>query len=144
MSVYKYVISKKIVREPLRIVNKMILSCSNEKSFLHKFNETSLLEDILNLLKENGCEYLELIEVSQMVFEEIINVSSNFVEYIDLFNCNFELCSLEKCEKLKTIDIFGNQKKESLWNLCKNKNLSWLIINDCENIKDINGIINSS
>lgn len=97
MSVYKYVISKKIVREPLRIVNKMILSCSNEKSFLHKFNETSLLEDILNLLKENGCEYLELIEVSQMVFEEIINVSSNFVEYIDLFNCNFELCSLEKC-----------------------------------------------
>ena len=144
MSVYKYVISKKIVREPLRIVNKMILSCSNEKSFLHKFNETSLLEDILNLLKENNCEYVELIEVSQLVFEEIINTSSSFVECIDLFNCNLELASLEKCEKLKTIDIFGNQKMESLWNLCKNKNLSRLIINDCENIKDINGIINSS
>ena len=144
MSVYKYVISKKIVREPLRIVNKMILSCSNEKSFLHNFNETSSLEDILNLLKENNCEYVELIEVSQLVFEEIINTSSSFVECIDLFNCNLELSSLEKCEKLKTIDIFHNQKMELIWNLCKNKNLSRLTINDCENIKDINGIINSS
>lgn len=144
MGAYKFIDNKKIVKNPLRVLNMMVISCSQEKSLLYEFIEVDNLEDILIKLKDNEIKYLELIEVAQQDFEAIIDCTCSYIECLKFFNCSLSLSSLSKCMKLKEVDIFLNQKLTELWNVDANKEIYKLSINDCENLKDISGICNST
>ena len=61
---YKYNIGKKIVKNPLRIENKITIANINHDSILNKFTNIDSLELLKELLKENEYPYIELISLN--------------------------------------------------------------------------------
>ena len=133
---YKYCISKKIVKNPLRFVNKIIISNIDYSSSINSFLVSDSIESIL---KEEEFPYIEFINLNNDDINYIINLVNNYVECIEIFNSDYDLNSLGKCSKLKEVKLHS-LSVSSLWNLKDNKELESLFIIDTPNLIDIEGI----
>ena len=77
---------------------------------------------------------------SQEEFEYVINLICDFVGSMYLFikhNIEFDLTPMEKCTQLEAIQLFGNAKQTSLWDVKKNTKLHSFEITDYNKISDM-------
>ena len=137
---YKYCVSKKIVKNPLRCVNKIIISNIGYESFL---NNLLITDSIESILKEEKYTYIELINLNNEDVNYIVNLVSDYVECVDIFNSDYDLFSLGNCSKLKEVKLHC-LSSSSLWDLKNNKELVSLSLVDLYNLNDVEGIRNSS
>ena len=100
---YKYCIGKKIVKNPIRIVNKITIANSDFKSIFNNYITIDSLESLTNILKENIYTDINFINLNKEDIDYIINLVNEYVEYIDIYNCCYDLISLNKCVKLKEV-----------------------------------------
>ena len=141
---YKYNIGKKIVKNPLRIVNKITIANINHDSVLNKFTNIDSLELLKELLKENEYSYIELISLNEKEVDYILDIVSNYIEVLELFRCESKVLSLSKCIKLKELSLKYLDNLTTLDSLINNKELIKLEIISCHNLIDLNGIKDSS
>ena len=141
---YKYNIGKKIVKNPLRIVNKITITNINHDSVLNKFTNIDSLELLKELLKENEYSYIELISLNEKEVDYILDIVSNYIEVLELFRCESKVLSLSKCIKLKELSLKYLDNLTTLDSLINNKELIKLEIISCHNLIDLNGIKDSS
>lgn len=141
---YKYNIGKKIVKNPLRIVNKITIANIDYDSVLNKFTNIDSLELLKELLKENEYPYIELISLNEKEVNYILDIVSNYIEVLELFRCESKVLSLNKCIKLKELNIKYLDNLTTLDSLINNKELIKLEIISCHNLIDLNGIKDSS
>ena len=141
---YKYNIGKKIVKNPLRIVNKITIANIDHDSVLNKFTNIDSLELLKELLKENEYPYIELISLNEKDVNYILDIVSNYIEVLELFRCESKVLSLSKCIKLKELNIKYLDNLTTLDSLINNKELIKLEIISCHNLIDLNGIKDSS
>lgn len=141
---YKYNIGKKIVKNPLRIVNKITIANINHDSILNKFTNIDSLELLKELLKENEYPYIELISLNEKEVDYILDIVSSYIEVLELFRCESKVLSLSKCLKLKELSLKYLNNLTSLDSLINNKELIKLEIISCHNLIDLNGIKDSS
>ena len=140
---YKYCIGKKIVKNPIRIVNKITIANSDFKSIFNNYITIDSLESLTNILKENIYTDINFINLNKEDIDYIINLVNEYVEYIDIYNCCYDLISLNKCVKLKEVYL-RELNNSSLWDLKNNKDISKLIVTNLPNLNDIEGIRDSS
>lgn len=141
---YKYNIGKKIVKNPLRIVNKITIANIDQDSILNKFTNIDSLELLKELLKENEYPYIELISLNEKEVNYILDIVSNYIEVLELFRCESKVLSLSKCIKLKELSLKYLDNLTTLDSLINNKELIKLEIISCHNLIDLNGIKDSS
>lgn len=141
---YKYNIGKKIVKNPLRIVNKITIANIDYDSVLNKFTNIDSLELLKELLKENEYPYIELISLNEKEVNYILDIVSNYIEVLELFRCESKVLSLSKCIKLKELSLKYLDNLTTLDSLINNKELIKLEIISCHNLIDLNGIKDSS
>ena len=141
---YKYNIGKKIVKNPLRIVNKITIANIDYDSVLNKFTNIDSLELLKELLKENEYPYIELISLNEKEVDYILDIVSNYIEVLELFRCESKVLSLSKCIKLKELSLKYLDNLTTLDSLINNKELIKLEIISCHNLIDLNGIKDSS
>lgn len=141
---YKYNIGKKIVKNPLRIVNKITIANIDQDSILNKFTNIDSLELLKELLKENEYPYIELISLNEKEVDYILDIVSNYIEVLELFRCESKVLSLSKCIKLKELSLKYLDNLTTLDSLINNKELIKLEIISCHNLIDLNGIKDSS
>lgn len=141
---YKYNIGKKIVKNPLRIVNKITITNIDYDSVLNKFTNIDSLELLKELLKENEYPYIELISLNEKEVNYILDIVSNYIEVLELFRCESKVLSLSKCIKLKELSLKYLDNLTTLDSLINNKELIKLEIISCYNLIDLNGIKDSS
>lgn len=141
---YKYNIGKKIVKNPLRIVNKIIIANINHDSILNKFTNIDSLELLKELLKENEYPYIELISLNEKEVDYILDIVSSYIEVLELFRCESKVLSLSKCIKLKELSLKYLDNLTTLDSLINNKELIKLEIISSHNLIDLNGIKDSS
>ena len=141
---YKYNIGKKIVKNPLRIVNKITITNIDYDSVLNKFTNIDSLELLKELLKENEYPYIELISLNEKEVNYILDIVSNYIEVLELFRCESKVLSLSKCIKLKELSLKYLDNLTTLDSLINNKELIKLEIISCHNLIDLNGIKDSS
>ena len=141
---YKYYIGKKIVKNPLRIVNKITIANIDQDSILNKFTNIDSLELLKELLKENEYPYIELISLNEKEVDYILDIVSNYIEVLELFRCESKVLSLSKCIKLKELSLKYLDNLTTLDSLINNKELIKLEIISCHNLIDLNGIKDSS
>ena len=141
---YKYNIGKKIVKNPLRIVNKITIANIDYDSILNKFTNIDSLELLKELLKENEYPYIELISLNEKEVDYILDIVSNYIEVLELFRCESKVLSLSKCIKLKELSLKYLDNLTTLDSLINNKELIKLEIISCHNLIDLNGIKDSS
>ena len=141
---YKYNIGKKIVKNPLRIVNKITITNIDYDSVLNKFTNIDSLELLKELLKENEYPYIELISLNEKEVDYILDIVSNYIEVLELFRCESKVLSLSKCIKLKELSLKYLDNLTTLDSLINNKELIKLEIISCHNLIDLNGIKDSS
>lgn len=141
---YKYNIGKKIVKNPLRIVNKITITNIDYDSVLNKFTNIDSLELLKELLKENEYPYIELISLNEKEVNYILDIVSNYIEVLELFRCESKVLSLSKCLKLKELNIKYLNNLTTLDSLINNKELIKLEIISCHNLIDLIGIKDSS
>ena len=141
---YKYNIGKKIVKNPLRIVNKITIANIDYDSILNKFTNIDSLELLKELLKENECPYIELISLNEKEVNYILDIVSSYIEVLELFRCEPKVLSLSKCLKLKELSLKYLNNLTSLDSLINNKELIKLEIISSHNLIDLNGIKGSS
>ena len=141
---YKYNIGKKIVKNPLRIVNKITITNIDYDSVLNKFTNIDLLELLKELIKENEYPYIELISLNEKEVDYILDIVSNYIEVLELFRCESKVLSLSKCIKLKELSLKYLDNLTTLDSLINNKELIKLEIISCHNLIDLNGIKDSS
>ena len=141
---YKYNIGKKIVKNPLRIVNKITIANINYDSILNKFTNIDSLELLKELLKENEYSYIELISLNEKEVNYILDIVSSYIEVLELFRCESKVLSLNKCLKLKELNIKYLNNLTTLDSLINNKELIKLEIISSHNLIDLNGIKDSS
>jgi hypothetical protein len=141
---YKYNIGKKIVKNPLRIVNKITIANINHDSILNKFTNIDSLELLKELLKENEYPYIELISLNEKEVDYILDIVSSYIEVLELFRCESKVLSLNKCIKLKELSLKYLDNLTTLDSLINNKELIKLEIISCYNLIDLNGIKDSS
>lgn len=141
---YKYNIGKKIVKNPLRIVNKITIANIDYDSILNKFTNIDSLELLKELLKENECPYIELISLNEKEVNYILDIVSSYIEVLELFRCESKVLSLSKCLKLKELSLKYLNNLTSLDSLINNKELIKLEIISSHNLIDLNGIKGSS
>ena len=141
---YKYNIGKKIVKNPLRIVNKITIANIDQDSILNKFTNIDSLELLKELLKENEYSYIELISLNEKEVDYILDIVSNYIEVLELFRCESKVLSLSKCIKLKELSLKYLDNLTTLDSLINNKELIKLEIISCHNLIDLNGIKDSS
>ena len=141
---YKYSLKNKIVRNPLAIIKSLSIFLNKEKSLFNEHKYVDSLEEIIDVLKNNQCKSIELNYLQKEDIEQIINVCKDYVEYIDLFYCSCDLSILKDCHNLKNVKCSGLENFTSLWDMTSNKNLSTLIIRDCNELNDISNIKESS
>lgn len=137
---YKYCVSKKIVRNPIRFLNKISITNINHTSVINNYLECNSLD---NVLKEDKFTYLELIDLNNEDVNYIIDILKDYIEVIDIYDCDCNLNILNKCNKLKEVNLRG-LNMSSLWNLTNNKELTKISIIDLPNLNDIEGIRNSN
>lgn len=141
---YKYNIGKKIVKNPLRIVNKITITNIDYDSVLNKFTNIDSLELLKELIKENEYPYIELISLNEKEVNYILDIVSNYIEVLELFRCESKVLSLSKCIKLKELSLKYLDNLTTLDSLINNKELIKLEIISCHNLIDLNGIKDSS
>ena len=141
---YKYNIGKKIAKNPLRIVNKIIIANIDYDSILNKFTNIDSLELLKELIKENEYPYIELISLNEKEVDYILDIVSNYIEVLELFRCESKVLSLSKCIKLKELSLKYLDNLTTLDSLINNKELIKLEIISCHNLIDLNGIKDSS
>ena len=141
---YKYNIGKKIVKNPLRIVNKITITNIDYDSVLNKFTNIDSLELLKELIKENEYPYIELISLNEKEVDYILDIVSNYIEVLELFRCESKVLSLSKCIKLKELSLKYLDNLTTLDSLINNKELIKLEIISCHNLIDLNGIKDSS
>lgn len=141
---YKYNIGKKIVKNPLRIVNKITIANIDYDSVLNKFTNIDSLELLKELLKENEYPYIELISLNEKEVDYILDIVSNYIEVLELFRCESKVLSLNKFLKLKELSLKYLDNLTTLDSLINNKELIKLEIISCHNLIDLNGIKDSS
>ena len=140
---YKYCISKKIVRKPLSILDKITITNSEFEGFLNNYIDIESLDNIQDLLIENKYLYIELISLNEKEVEHILSATKDYVEHLELFRCETELNYLNNCLKLKSVRLSYLDKTTSLWSLKNNVELNNLEITGCLALKDISGIKDS-
>ena len=140
---YKYNIGKKIVKNPLRIVNKITIANIDYDSVLNKFTNIDSLELLKELLKENEYPYIELISLNEKEVDYILDIVSNYIEVLELFRCESKVLSLSKCIKLKELSLKYLDNLTTLDSLINNKELIKLEIISSHNLIDLNGIKDS-
>lgn len=143
MKNYKYNINKKIVKNPLRFINKITISNSNFNSMFNEMSDSSF-DEIVKLIKDNNYPFIELIDLNQDEVEKIINASKDYLEVLELFRSDANLSSLNNCIHLKEVHLKHLKTTNSLWNLKNNKNIQTLVIFNCPSLKNIDGIKESS
>ena len=139
----KYNINKKIIKNPLRFINKITISNIDYNSVFDNFKCIDSLECLMKILNENKCLYIELISLNNEEVDYILNLVSDYIEYIDLFDIESNLLILNECKKIKEVKI-NNSKIKKLWDLKENKDLTNLTIIGCNELNDIEGIKDSS
>lgn len=137
---YKYVISKKIVRDPLAIINKVIITKNNDSSLYSSYKNISTLNELLPLIKDNNCTGFELKNLENEEINFIINNFKDEIIYLDLFMCENDLSILKEAKFIKSISLFDIKNFVSIWDIKNNLNLIYLSINGCKDLLDINNI----
>ena len=143
MKKYKYIIKKEIKRNPMRFINKIIISDFNVTLTLHNFDVVDTLEGLLNILTENNLQSIELFQLDKPETNSILETVKDYIEYIEIFDCECDYLLLEKVENLKMFKGLCLKSLTKLWNISKNKYIEQLILFDCGNIHDISGLKDS-
>ena len=76
MKKYKYIIKKEIKRNPMRFINKIIISDFNVTLTLHNFDVVDTLEGLLNILTENNLQSIELFQLDKPETNSILETVS--------------------------------------------------------------------
>lgn len=141
---YAYLISKKIAKNPLRIIETLTLIKNNEHYDKDKYCYCDSIKELINICNEKKCSLVSIYNFNQEEFDLILDVIKEYVEVIEIIECNVELSLLEKCSLLKEVYSRDNLKTNMLWDLTCNSLINKLTIMNYPKLKNIDGIKNSA
>lgn len=122
---------------------ELIITAVDEKYSSIDDDGTYDINEIGNKIINIKPKKLEICGFTQIEFEYLIPLVSDYVESLSIFKCQKikDFKNIELLDKLLYLNIYWNTKVISLWNV--GKKLKKLKIMDCNKMTDFSGLSNS-